>query len=99
MDRKGVLYGFGDGRKQLSFGAQQQEEQPLVAALRVFVAASGLTIPRVARLMGVGDATLYKWLAGTARPTQKKLLEIESFLGWHGPKYMTNSLRSKAASA
>jgi hypothetical protein len=84
MDRKGELNGAGGGGKQQSFGDQSQEEQPLIAALRVFVEGSGLRVPRVAQLMGVGDATLHKWLAGTARPTQKKLLEIESFLSWHG---------------
>src|SRR5260370_40951457 len=62
------------------------EEQPLLAALRLFVRMSGLRVPRIAQLMGVGETTLTKWLAGTARPSPKKLIEIKSFLGWHAPE-------------
>jgi predicted DNA-binding transcriptional regulator AlpA len=65
--------------------------EPRLAALKLFVELSGLRIPRVAKLMGVGDATLYKWLEGTARPTPKKLLEIETFLAWHGREYLPKS--------
>jgi len=85
MDRKGLLYDPGDGEKQLVCTAQKGEEEPLIAALRVFVEGSGLRTTRIARLMGVGEATLCRWLAGSARPRRKKRLEIESFLGWHDP--------------
>jgi hypothetical protein len=98
MDRNGELNGPAGGGRQPSLGAGRQEDQPLIAALRGFVEGSGLRVPRIALLMGVGDATLNKWLAGTARPTQKKLLEIESFLSWHGREYIANSFRDKAAS-
>jgi hypothetical protein len=97
MDGNGVANDRGDER-MLSFGAPKEEEQPLIAALRVFVEGSGLRVPRVAQLMGVGDATLSKWLAGTARPTQKKLLEIKSFLGWHGREYLANTEGRKVPS-
>jgi hypothetical protein len=69
------------------------EERPLLSALKLFVELSGLRVPRVAKLMGVGEATLYKWLDGTAKPTQKKLLEIQSFLVWHGREYLAKSER------
>jgi len=69
------------------------EERRLLSALKLFVELSGLRVPRVAKLMGVGEATLYKWLDGTAKPTQKKLLEIQSFLVWHGREYLAKSER------
>jgi Helix-turn-helix len=80
----------GGNRRRGQGGAAQGNEPPVIAALRLFVELSGLRIPRVAQLMGVGEATLSKWLAGTAQPTQKKLLEVESFLVWHGRKYLGN---------
>ena len=97
MDGRGVVNDRGEGGKS-SLGAPNEQEQPLLVALRVFVEVSGLRVPRIAQLMGVGEATLSKWLAGTSRPTQKKLLEIESFLGWHGREYLVNSERNKASS-
>jgi transcriptional regulator with XRE-family HTH domain len=89
MDAREVV-GGGGNRRRASCGAAQEKEQPVVAALRLFVELSGLRLPRVARLMGVGEATLSKWLDGTVQPTQKKLLEIESFLVWHGREYLAN---------
>jgi hypothetical protein len=99
MDPNGELNDPAGRERRGSFGSEQQEDQALIAALRGFVEGSGLRIPRVAKLMGVGDATLQKWLAGTVRPTQKKLQEIESFLSWHGREYIANSFRNKAASS
>ena len=84
------VVGGGGNRRRASCDATQEKEQPVVAALRLFVELSGLRVPRVARLMGVGEATLSKWLNGTVQPTQKKLLEIESFLVWHGREYLAN---------
>ena len=97
MDGREVV-GGGGNRRRASCCAAQEKEQPVVAALRLFVELSGLRIPRVARLMGVGEATLSKWLNGTVQPTQKKLLEIESFLVWHGREYLTNPERPDGAS-
>ena len=77
--------------KNASIDTATNKEQPLLSALRLFVAASGLSVNRIAQLMGVGEATLSKWLAGTSRPRQKKLCEIESFLCWHGPKYLAHA--------
>ena len=85
----------GGNRREVSCGAAQEKEQPLVASLKLFVELSGLRIPRIARLMGVGEATLSKWLNGTVQPTQKKLLVIESFLDWHGREYLENPERRK----
>jgi transcriptional regulator with XRE-family HTH domain len=87
MDGTEVVDARQDFRKA-SIDAASNEEQPLISALRLFVAVSGLRVTRIAQLMGVGEATLAKWLAGTSRPSQKKLCEIQSFLGWHAPKYL-----------
>ena len=94
MDGREAVDGGGN-RREVSCGAAQEKEQPLVASLRLFVELSGLRIPRIARLMGVGEATLSKWLNGTVQPTQKKLLVIESFLDWHGREYLENPERRK----
>jgi len=97
MDREEVVDARQDLRKS-SIDAASYQEQPLVTALRLFVTVSGLRVTRIAQLMGVGEATLAKWLAGTSRPTQKKLCEIESFLGWHAPNYLAHSERPKKPS-
>ena len=69
-----------------SHGAPSEGEESLIEALKLFVEASRLPVPRVARLIGVGEATLSKWLKGTTRPTRRKMLVIESFLRRHGRK-------------
>ena len=73
-----------DGNES-SHGAPSEGEQSLIEALKVFVKVSRLHVPRVAHLMGVGEATLSKWLKGTTRPTRRKMLVIGSFLR-HGRK-------------
>jgi DNA-binding transcriptional regulator YiaG len=73
-------------------------DRPLIEALRLFVELSGLRSSRVAQLMGVGEANLAKWLAGTVQPTQKKLQQIESFLIWHGREYLTDCGRNEKSS-
>jgi DNA-binding transcriptional regulator YiaG len=97
MDGTEVVDARQDFRKA-SIDAASNEEQPLISALRLFVAVSGLRVTRIAQLMGVGEATLAKWLAGTSRPSQKKLCEIQSFLGWHAPKYLVDSVRRRKTS-
>jgi len=89
MDRGEVVDARQDLRKS-SIDAASYQEHTLITALRLFVAVSGLRVTRIAQLMGVGEATLAKWLAGTSRPTQKKLCEIQSFLGWHAPNYLAH---------
>jgi DNA-binding transcriptional regulator YiaG len=71
--------------KDLSSGTPR-EEHSLIEALKLFVEASRLRGPRVAQLIGVGETTLSNWLKGTARPTRKKMLVIESFLRCHRRK-------------
>jgi transcriptional regulator with XRE-family HTH domain len=97
MDGTEVVDARQDLRKS-TIDPGSNEEQPLMSDLRLFVAVSGLRVTRIAQLMGVGEATLSKWLAGTSRPTQKKLCEIQSFLGWHAPKHLVDSLRRKETS-
>jgi transcriptional regulator with XRE-family HTH domain len=97
MDGTEVADARQDFRKA-SIDAASNEEQPLISALRLFVAVSGLRVTRIAQLMGVGEVTLSKWLAGTSRPSQKKLREIQSFLGWHAPKYLVDSVRRRKTS-
>jgi transcriptional regulator with XRE-family HTH domain len=96
MEGSSIVQGGAD-RKERGFMAGG-EEQPLLAALRHFVKVSGLRVPRIAQLMGVGETTLAKWLSGKARPSPKKLIEIKSFLGWHAPESLTNSEPDVSAS-
>src|SRR6516225_4980968 len=97
MDGREVVRGRGN-RKEVWCGAAEEKQQPLIATLKLVVEQSGLRIPRIARLMGVGEATLSKWLDGTVQPTPKKLLVIESFLDWHGREYLENPQRRKESS-
>jgi DNA-binding transcriptional regulator YiaG len=52
----------------------------LVRDLRSSVEESELSIPKIARLMGVFSATLSIWIAGTAKPSRTELLLIKGFL-------------------
>jgi transcriptional regulator with XRE-family HTH domain len=96
MEGSSVVQGGAD-RRESGYTAGG-EEQPLLAALRLFVKVSGLRVSRIAQLMGVGETTLAKWLAGTARPSPKKLIEIKSFLGWHAPESLRSSEPDASAS-
>jgi len=62
MDRGEVVDARQDLRKS-SIDAASYQEHTLITALRLFVAVSGLRVTRIAQLMGVGEATLAKWLA------------------------------------
>ena len=70
-----------------------REDQILYSALRRFVDESKLSRPRIAQLMGVGVGTLNAWLMGTRKAHRMKLLELESFLRWHAPKYLNGSIK------
>ena len=60
--------------------SEESEEQVLLGDLIRFVEDSDQSIPRIAELMGVSGVALSMWIAGTARPTAIKLLEIKRFL-------------------
>jgi hypothetical protein len=60
--------------------SEESAEQVLLGDLIRFVEDSDQSIPRIAELMGVSGVALSMWIAGTARPTAIKLLEIKRFL-------------------
>jgi hypothetical protein len=60
--------------------SEESDEQVLLGDLIRFVEDSDQSIPRIAELMGVSGVALSMWIAGTARPTAIKLLEIKRFL-------------------
>lgn len=68
---------FPDQTKAI--GSEESEEHVLLRDLIRFVEDSDQSIPRMAELMGVSDVALSMWIAGTARPTAIKLLEIKRF--------------------
>ena len=69
--------GFCDQTKAI--GLEESDEHVLLGDLMRFVENSDQSIPRIAELMGVSGVALSMWMAGTARPTATKLLEIKRF--------------------
>jgi len=63
-----------------AIGSEESDEHLLLGDLIRFVENSDQSIPRIAELMGVSGVALSMWIAGTARPTAIKLLEIKNFL-------------------
>ena len=68
---------FPDQTKAI--GSEESDEHVLLGDLIRFVENSDKSIPRIAELMGVSGVALSMWIAGTARPSASKLLEIERF--------------------
>jgi len=66
---------FPDQTKAI--GPEESDEHVLLGDLIRFVENSDKSIPRIAELMGVSGVALSMWIAGTARPTATKLLEIK----------------------
>jgi hypothetical protein len=62
-----------------AIGPEESDEHVLLGDLIRFVENSDQSIPRIAELMGVSGVALSMWIAGTARPTAIKLLEIKRF--------------------
>lgn len=62
-----------------AIGSEESDEHVLLSDLIRFVENSDQSIPRIAELMGVSSVALSMWIAGTARPTATKLLEIKRF--------------------
>ena len=56
------------------------DEQALTRDITRFVEESDVSIPKIASEMGVLSATLTMWIAGTTKPSRRKLLAIKSFL-------------------
>ena len=69
---------FTDQTKTI--GSEESDEHVLLGDLIGFVENSDKSIPRIAELMGVSDVALSMWIAGTARPTATKLLEIKRLI-------------------
>jgi hypothetical protein len=62
-----------------AIGSEESDEHALLGDLIMFVEKSDQSIPQIAELLGVSDVALSMWMAGTARPTAIKLLEIKRF--------------------
>jgi DNA-binding transcriptional regulator YiaG len=60
------------------------DEPAITRNLRRFVEESDLSIPKIASDMGVFNATLSLWIAGTTKPSRAELLAIKSFLERRG---------------
>jgi DNA-binding transcriptional regulator YiaG len=67
-------------RRRLSADSEELDEQALLGDLKRFVEETDLSIPRLAELMGVSGAILSMWIAGTAKPQRRKLLEVKGLL-------------------
>ncbi len=63
-----------------AIGSEESDERVLLGDLILFVEKSDQSIPQIAELLGVSDVALSMWMAGTARPTAIKLLEIKRFI-------------------
>lgn len=74
---------IGTGKRTSEVAPAELEWHKLLAKLNEFVADSDLSIPRIARLMGVSSTTLTKWMSGTGKPQRAKLPEIRRFLDFH----------------
>jgi len=68
-----------------AIGSEESDEHVILGDLIRFVESSDQSIPRIAERMGVSGVALSMWIAGTARPTAIKLLEIERFLETAAP--------------
>jgi DNA transposition AAA+ family ATPase len=66
-------------------GGDELNEPALVVRLRQFVENSDHSFYRIASGVGTSGAILSMWLAGTAKPGDKELAEIERFLGSDHP--------------
>jgi hypothetical protein len=60
-----------------AIGSEESDEHVLLGDLIRFVENSDQSIPRIAELMGVSGVALSMWIAGRAKPTAIKLLEIK----------------------
>ena len=69
---------------------EESDERVVLGDLTRFVENSDESIPRIAELIGVSDVILSVWIAGTAKPTTIKLLEIKRFLERYGPETGAN---------
>jgi hypothetical protein len=73
-------------------GPEESDEHALLGDLVRFVENSDKSIPRIAELMGVSGVALSMWIAGTARPTATKLLEIKRFFERAAPPQSSDSI-------
>jgi hypothetical protein len=68
-----------ESRRLRNVDSEESDEYVFLGDLIRFVENSDQSIPRIAELMGVSGVALSMWIAGTARPTAIKLLEIKRF--------------------
>jgi DNA transposition AAA+ family ATPase len=60
--------------------SEELDESALARDLKRFVEESDLSIPKIASQIGVFNATLSMWIAGTTKPSRTELLAIKNFL-------------------
>jgi DNA transposition AAA+ family ATPase len=60
--------------------SEKPSDEALIAKLTRFVEESDLSLHQIATLMGTSGTILSMWIAGTAKPHQAELSEIEKFL-------------------
>ena len=79
-----------------AIGLEESDEHVLLGDLIRFVENSDQSIPRIAELMGISSVVLSMWIAGTAKPTTIKLLEIKRFLERYASEHVDIPERSGA---
>ena len=60
--------------------SEELDEQALTRDITRFVEESDLSIPKIASQIGVFNATLSMWIAGTTKPSRRELFAIKNFL-------------------
>jgi hypothetical protein len=78
-----------------AIGSEESDEHLLLGDLARFVENSDQSMPRIAALMGVSDAVLSMWIAGTIEPTTIKLLEIRRFLERNRLEHVDGSMEPR----
>ena len=60
--------------------SEELDESALARDLKRFVEESDLSIHKIASQIGVFNATLSMWIAGTTKPSRTELFAIKNFL-------------------
>ena len=80
-----------ESRRLRNVGSEESDEYVFLGDLIRFVENSDQSIPRIAELMGISSVVLSMWIAGTAKPTTIKLLEIKRFLERYASEHVDSS--------
>jgi len=80
-----------ESRRLRNVGSEESDEYVFLGDLIRFVENSDQSIPRIAELMGISSVVLSMWIAGTAKPTTTKLLEIKRFFERYASEHVDSS--------